>query len=151
MIAAIGGIIYLMYALIYLDLQSIILYFVFGFIVFTVPFFVNAFTIEEISITENEIKYKNILSKKEYFVKLDDISHFSYYNEPVERIKYLPFLEIYIKTKYKNFNRMRLDLCLSKQDRYSLLSKLHRKGFQVTLFDSLRQIQDTEYYVEERK
>ncbi len=145
-IAAIGGIGYFVYALLNLDTQTIIIFSIFGLTLLTIPFFTNAFTIKEICINENEIKYKHVLSNREYSISLINVSHFMYYNTPVEKYSYLPCLEIYTNRKFNQLNRKRIDLCLSKQDRHSFLSMLYDKGFQVTLFDNLRQIQETEYY-----
>jgi len=146
-IFAILSIIYFIYQLINQERKLAVITFIFGVLIFTVEYFINAFVIKQIIIDTNQIRYKYLFSSKTLEVNFDKISHFCYYNRPVEKSNHMPYLEIYLKTNYRNLNRMRLDLCLSKHDRYLLLSRLYRKGFQVTLFDSLRQIQESEYYI----
>lgn len=102
------------------------------------------FTEKELKIEENQIGYRNFMSKEWKFIRIEDISHVCYYKKPIERGSSLPKAILYPLANKKGTT---IHFLINQQAIYQFLSILHDYKKDVLIFDELKNIDETNHYV----
>jgi hypothetical protein len=102
-------------------------------------------------IDSEKIVSKKIFSSETKTLLLSDVSHFMFYNKSVEQRNGHPnMLEAFMKKQPREEQiRRRIRLNFSPYEIDEILSFLYRQGFKVLLFEELKNIEETERYIEE--
>ncbi|MBP6455681.1 MAG: hypothetical protein KA275_03025 [Chitinophagaceae bacterium] len=117
-----------------------------GFIILVLTLITNANSAtREIRLTETNIEYRNFLTPKWKLISLDTISHFCYFEKPIERYELFPKLVLVKKGWDKK--EIKVNVNFSKHKTFNLLSQLHKQGFKVLLFEELINVEESDYYV----
>jgi hypothetical protein len=105
----------------------------------------------ELVIDSEKIVSKKIFSSETKTLLLSDVSHFMFYNKSVEQRNGHPnMLEAFMKKQPREEQiRRRIRLNFSPYEIDEILSFLYRQGFKVLLFEELKNIEETERYIEE--
>ena len=104
----------------------------------------------ELSIDHEKIVYKTLISSKPKTLLFSEISHFCFYDIPVSRGDNADQLEAFLKKKPREeHKRKRVRLNFTAYEIDEILSHLYRQGFKVLLFEPLKNIEETERYIEE--
>jgi len=122
--------------------------FIFVFVWYFAIIIINTFALSKIFEIKNDgILNLELYSSKVYQLDFSQIDHFCYYKRPVNKYQFIPTLCVYLKTNNTR-NRVDIFLCISVNDTSELLSLLYKSGFKVLMFDSLKNIEETEHYKE---
>lgn len=101
------------------------------------------FVTKEIKIVNNKILLRKSFTKSWKEIGVDDISHITYYDTPLEKGKVFPVAEIY---SIHDNGSATISFQIRKQDIYLFLSILQDHGKDVLMFEDLRNINETVYY-----
>lgn len=103
-----------------------------------------------LSIDHEKIVYKTLFASKSKTLLFSEISHFCFYDIPVARGGSADQLEAFLKKKPREeHKRKHVRLNFTAYEIDEILSHLHRHGFKVLLFEPLKNIEETERYIEE--
>ncbi len=104
----------------------------------------------ELFIDHEKIVFKTLFASKSKTLHFSEISHFCFYDIPVERGGSADQLEAFLKKKPREeHKRKRVRLNFTSYEIDEILSILYRQGFKVFLFEPLKNIEETEQYIEE--
>ena len=95
------------------------------------------------TISETELTYRKLWSKKIETIELNIISGLIYYNIPTSMSSFLPQLIINIKPNTSKIKSKSIEFCFSENERKMILTFLSKQNIEIINFNTLRPFKET--------